>query len=463
MTAAELGDAFRSREASPVEVAEAVLARIDAVDGSLNAFCLVDPAETLRQARASELRFGDGVPLSPLDGVPVAVKDVFLTNGWPTRKGSATIDPEAPWDVDAPAVARLREAGAVFSGKTTTPEFGWKGVTDGPLEGITRNPWNPAKTPGGSSGGSAAALASGASPLALGTDGGGSIRIPGGFTGVVGFKPTFALVPHWPMSPFGTLAHSGPMARTVEDTAMLLEVLSGYDPRDWTSLPGGIAGGFDGLDDGIAGLRVAFSPTLGYAEVDPDVAASVASAVEVLGGLGAGVEEADPGFDDPRRAFEVLWYAAAAAVVGGVDEARRGLLDPGLVEIAAEGAGLSTLEYMSAFRERVAVAVRLSEFLSEYDVLVTPTLPIPAFDAGREVPSGWHEDRWQTWTPFSVPFNLSQQPALTVPCGLTGDGLPVGLQIVGAKGREDVVLRVARAYERDRTDDGHDHFTRPRG
>jgi len=460
LTAVELAAAFRSGQASPVEAATAVLDRIDRTDDAIKAYCLIDEATTLAQARASEARFKSGDPLGPLDGIPVAIKDVFFTAGWPTFKGSETVDPTGPWDSDAPAVARLREAGAVFAGKTTTPEFGWKGVTDSPRDGVTRNPWDVSKTPGGSSGGSSAALAAGSATLALGTDGGGSIRIPGGFTGVVGIKPTFARVPHWPMSPFGTLSHAGPMARTVTDTALLLQVLTGADHRDWTSLPPDDADYAAAVRGGVAGMRIAFSPDLGYVDVHPEVAASVAAAVTVLEAQGAIIEQVDEVFDNPMHTFETLWYAAAAAIVRSIPEPQRGPLDPGLVEIAAQGNAISLAEYMDAVQRRVSLAVASAELLDRYDLLVTPTLPIPAFDAGVEVPSGWPEPRWHTWTPFSLPFNLSQQPALTVPCGLTSASLPIGLQIVGARHGDPVVLQAAAAYEVARSD-GDDRFIRP--
>src|SRR5271170_6195284 len=222
MTAAELAEAYSSGEASPVDTTEACLGRIDALDASINAFCLVDHEASMAEAEASEARWRDGAPLSPLDGVPVAIKDLLLTKGWATRRGSLTVDHTGPWTEDAPAVARLREAGAVLIGKTTTPEFGWKGSTDSPLSGVTRNPWNRARTPGGSSGGSAAALAARFTPLALGTDGGGSIRIPASFTATYGLKPSFGRVAAYPLSPFGTVAHVGPMTRTVRDAALMM-------------------------------------------------------------------------------------------------------------------------------------------------------------------------------------------------------------------------------------------------
>jgi aspartyl-tRNA(Asn)/glutamyl-tRNA(Gln) amidotransferase subunit A len=458
MTATELSDAYSSRQLSPVDAAGALLSRIDVLNSHVNAFCYLDVEETMVQARAAESRYAAGERLSPLDGVPVAVKDVYATRGWPTLKGSRLIDPNQDWAEDAPAVARLREAGAVLIGKTTTPEFGWKGLTDNPLTGITRNPWNLSKTPGGSSGGSAAALAAGLAPLALGTDGGGSIRIPGAFTGTVGLKPTFGRVPYAPMSAFGTLAHAGPMARTVGDALLLFQAMAVYDSWDWTALPNNAAE--PSATTGVGGLRVMFSLTLGYADVDPQVAALVTEAARILESLGMEVVEADPGIANATPIWETLWYAGAAAMVDGLDPARLDDVDPGLIEIAAEGNRLSALDYMKASAERVDLAVALGRTLSNYDLLVTPTMPIPAFEAGVEVPSGWPHRRWQTWSPFSLPFNLSQQPAATVPCGVTQEGLPVGLQIVAAKHRDDLVWRTAGAYEAARSH-GDDVFMRP--
>src|SRR5436190_19821124 len=237
LPATALLELYRTRQLSPVEVVRALLAAIDQLNPVLNAFCFIAP-DALDAAAASECRWINGEPIGALDGVPVSIKDLLLTRGWPTLRGSKTIDPAGPWNDDAPAVARLRESGAILLGKTTTPEFGWKGVTDSPLTGITRNPWNPAKTPGRSSGRSAAAVAAGMGPLAIGTDGGGSIRIPCGFTGLFGLKPSFGRVPAWPLSPFGTVAHVGPITRSVRDAALLLNVISQPDVRDWLALPG---------------------------------------------------------------------------------------------------------------------------------------------------------------------------------------------------------------------------------
>src|SRR5687767_5954180 len=279
--ATELLDAFRKKTLSPVDVARAVLARIEKLNPVLNAFCLVSE-NSLQEAKESEARWSAGQPRGLLDGVPVSIKDIILTKGWPTLRGSKTVDPKGPWNDDAPVTARLREHGAVLLGKTTTPELGHKGVTDSPLTGITRNPWNPAMTPGGSSGGAAVAAATGMGALHVGTDGGGSIRIPASFTGIFGLKPSFGRVPAYPLSPFGTVAHVGPMTRTVTDAALMLNVLAQPDARDWHALPYDARDWRSGLERGLKGVRIAYSPDLGYARVDAEVAAIVRQAVAVF-------------------------------------------------------------------------------------------------------------------------------------------------------------------------------------
>jgi aspartyl-tRNA(Asn)/glutamyl-tRNA(Gln) amidotransferase subunit A len=444
LTATALLEAYRRRTLSPVEVAHAVLARIEALNPRLNAFSLVSD-RAIEEAKASEARWTAGQPKGLLDGVPVSVKDLILTRGWPTLRGSKTVDPKGPWNDDAPAAARLREHGALLIGKTTTPEFGWKGVTDSPLTGITRNPWNLAKTPGGSSGGAAAAVATGMAPLALGTDGGGSIRIPAGFTGIFGIKPSFGRVPAWPPSPFGTVAHVGPMTRDVADAALLLTVISQPDARDWYSLPYEPRDYRAGLDSGARGLRIAWSPNLGYAEVDPEVAEIASRAARVFAELGARVEEKHPGFENPGPVFSAHWFAGAAALMRGVKEKRH--VDPGLLEVAAQGAKITVAELQEAHMKRAALGVHMNLFHRDFDLLATPTLAVAAFDVGQESPV---KGRWTDWTPFSYPFNLTGQPAASIPCGFTKAGLPVGLHLVGPRFADALVLRAARAFEQAR-------------
>ena len=346
-TATELLALYAARSASPVEVVQAVLERIARVDPTINAFCLVAGDEALRAAEASERRWHDGTPVGPLDGVPTSIKDLILTAGWPTRRGSRTVDPDQPWDVDAPATARLREAGAILIGKTTTPEFGCKGETNSALTGITRNPWDPSKTSGGSSGGTAAAVAAGLAPLGIGTDGAGSVRIPAAFCGNVGLKPSFGRIPAYPLSPFGTVSHLGPHTMSVADAALMMNVLKQPDARDWTSLPPDDADYLAGFDAGIAGLRIAYSATLGYANVDAEVAASVDAAVRDLESAGAIVDAVDPGFDDPLEITTGLWFIgrldavehAHARTAGGH---RSGLRRRGRARVAAERARRAT-------------------------------------------------------------------------------------------------------------------------
>jgi aspartyl-tRNA(Asn)/glutamyl-tRNA(Gln) amidotransferase subunit A len=447
LSATELLKLYRTRALSPVETVRAVLARIAELNPVLNCFNLIDAKSALDSARTSEARWMKGAQMGALDGVPASIKDIILTKGWPTRRGSKTTDPTGPWNDDAPAVARLREGGAVLIGKTTTPEFGWKGVTDSPLTGITRNPWDPKKTPGGSSGGAAAAVASGMGPLAIGTDGGGSIRIPCGFTGLFGIKPSFGRVPAWPLSPFGTVAHLGPMTRTVADAALMLNVLAQPDARDWTSLPYDKRDYLQGLDDGVKGLRIAYSPDLGYAKVDKEVAALVKQAVKVFVDLGAHVDEVDPGFDDQLEVFTLHWFPGAAYVIRSIPAAKRKLVDKGLLAVARQGEKITLKQHMDAVAKRGALGVLMNQFHQKYDLLLTPTLPVPAFDAGKEFPGAAKNRRWTDWTPFSYPFNLTQQPAASIPCGLTRAGLPAGLHIVGPKYGDALVLRAARAYE----------------
>jgi aspartyl-tRNA(Asn)/glutamyl-tRNA(Gln) amidotransferase subunit A len=433
-----------------VEATEAALAQIEARNPAVNAFCLVRGEEALAAARASERRWQAGEPAGRLDGVPTSVKDLLLTSGWPTLRGSLTIEASGPWTEDAPAVARLREHGAVLLGKTTTPEFGWKAVTDSPLTGITRNPWDPARTCGGSSGGAAAAVALGMGPLAVGTDGAGSIRIPASFCGIVGLKPTHGRVPVYPPSPFGTLSHVGPMARTVADAALLLEVLGSPDSRDPLALDRRAPVAGELAAPRVRGLRVAYSPALGYAQVDPEVAAAVQDAVTALESAGAQVTLADPGFERPIAAFDVLWYTGAAKIVDDMLADRQSLADPGLAQAAAEGRRYSALDYVAAQQERAALGIAMGAFHQTYDLLVTPTEPITAFAAGVEVPEGSAEPRWPSWTPFTYPFNMSHQPAATVPCGWSAAGMPIGVQVVGPRHADVLVLAACAAIEQAR-------------
>ncbi len=451
LTATELLALYRSGQLSPVDAAQAVLDRIARLNPVLNAYCVVDADTALASARASEARWQrhrkDGTPVGALEGVPASIKDLILTRGWPTLRGSRTVDPGQAWDVDAPVTARLREAGAVLLGKTTTPEFGCKAETNSPLHGITRNPWKLSRTTGGSSGGAAAAVAAGLGPLAVGTDGAGSVRIPAAFCGNVGMKPSFGRVPAYPLSPFGTVAHLGPHTMSVPDCALMLNVMKQPDARDWTALPFDNADYTVGLNDGIRGLRIAYSPTLGYAKVDAEVAQAVEAAVRGLQAQGALVEQVDPGFDDPIDISTGLWFAVAHQLWRTMTPAQQALADPDFVAEAELGGRLDASALHQLNLRRGALGSLMRQFMQRYDLLVTPTVAIPAFDARAAGQQKMDATAMLGWTPFSYPFNLTQQPAITVPCGLTTDGLPIGLQFVGPMFGDALVLRAARAHE----------------
>ena len=446
-SAAELLAAYRARTLSPVEATRAALARIAKLNPVLNCFNLVDDKGALESARASEARWKKGAPAGLLDGVPTSIKDILLTKGWPTLRGSKTVDPKGPWNDDAPAVARLREHGAVFLGKTTTPEFGWKGVTDSPLTGITRNPWNTDMTPGGSSGGAAAAAVTGMGALHIGTDGGGSVRIPAGLTGLFGMKATYGVVPAWPPSPFGTLANVGPMTRTVGDGALMLSVLAQPDPRDWYALPPLGRDFTQGLDRGVEGLKIAYAPAPGGVTVEPDIAAHVESGVKLLEELGANVERADPPIEGAGDIFTNHWFAGAAYLARNFTDEQKALMDPGLVACIEIGDRITRADYVAALDGRQTLGFALHAFMNDFDLLVMPTLPVTAFEVGELAPKKTGEEQWVDWTPWTYPFNLSRQPAATVPCGVCGNGLPAGLQIIGSLHDEETVLRAAAAFE----------------
>ena len=458
LSAVELLDLYRAKTLSPVEATQAVLSQVRRHNEAINAFVLVDEERAIAQARASEDRWRVGEPKGLLDGVPASIKDLILTKGWPTLRGSMAVNPDQPWDEDAPVVARLREHGAVLIGKTTTPEFGHKGVTDSPVTGITRNPWNLDKTPGGSSGGASAAVAAGMAPLAIGTDGGGSIRIPASFAGIFGIKPSFGRVPAYPASPFGSVAHIGPMTRTVADAALMLTVIAEPDWRDWTALPYDEEDYRRHLDQPLTGVRVAYSETLGMPDVrlDAEVRDACAKAARQFQSLGATVIDADPVWPyEPGAVFNVYWSIGAAKLIDDMSAEQVAKMEDSLTKFAEEGRKLSGLDIKVAELQRTANGAALNKFFEDYDLLLSPTMPIPAFDAGTPIPSDDYADEPLRWTPYTFPINLAKNPAASVPCGFTGSGLPVGLHVIGPLYREASVLRAARAYEQ-----AHDWYTR---
>jgi aspartyl-tRNA(Asn)/glutamyl-tRNA(Gln) amidotransferase subunit A len=448
-SALDLAAAIRAKQVSPVEIAEAILARIEALNPRLNAFCLVTRDIALRDAREAEIAVVKGEPIGALHGVPLSLKDVIFTRGLRTTGGSRLFGDAVP-EEDAIAAGRLRAAGAVLLGKTNTSEFGHKAVTDNPLFGVTRNPWNLEMTPGGSSGGAAAAVASGLGPIALGTDGGGSLRIPAAFCGVYGFKPAWGRVPQHPSFPgWEHLGVTGPITRTVRDAALALDVIAGADDRDRHSLPREAGSYVSACDDEIKGLHVAWTPDLGYATVDPAVQTLCENAAAEFESLGCHVEVVNPGWEDCEEIFRTIVAAQFYAHWSDQLPAQESELDPTLVKFIRSGGAISTRDYVLAMERARAYWHEAQTFLARFDLLLTPTTAVAPFPVGR---SGPREIAGQAvsvlgWMPFTFPFNLTGQPAASVPAGVTDEGLPVGLQIIGRRNADRTVLAASAAYE----------------
>jgi len=451
MPALELRDRIASKEISPVEAVEAVLARIERLNPRVNAFCTVAAEQARAAAREAEARLMAGEPPGKLHGVPVSIKDLVFTRGIRTTGGSRRYEHFVP-EQDDICVERLKAAGAIIIGKTNTPESGWAAITDNPLFGPSRNPWDPGRTTGGSSGGAGAAVALGMGPLAIGSDGGGSIRIPSSFCGVFGLKPSFGRVPTGPGFPglWEGLSVEGPMTWTVADAALMMEVIAGRDDRDYYSLPEAAPAYLSELDGGLKGLRVAWSPDLGYAVVEPEVRRLTERAARVFAGLGCELVEATPDAGSPEASFGVVVAASLAAELGDELERWRDKMEPALVRFVERSLDIRATDYLRARMQNLAFRNRMQAFFERYDLLLTPVLAVPPFEVGsfgpREIagravsPLGW--------MPFTYPFNITGQPAASVPCGLTESGLPVGLQLVGRRFEDGTVLRAAAAFER---------------
>ena len=449
--ATELVTMIRAKQLSPVELTRAVLELIERVNPTLNAFCTLTADTALARARDAEAAVMRGGPLGPLHGVPYSIKDLAFTRGVRTMSGSHIFATRVP-DVDAPFVRRLAAAGGVMLGKTTSPEFGWKALGDSPLTGITRNPWNTAMTTGGSSAGAAAAAAAGLGPLAHGSDGAGSIRIPSSFCGVYGLKPSYGRVPMWPISNNDYASHNGPMTRTVADAALMLSVMAGPDDWDKSALDAPPADYVGRLRDGVRGLRVAFNPNLDTQRVDPEVATIVAQAARAFQELGAVVEDVKCGFADSHRIIRLLWNAHEAGNYARYLPEFRSRMDPGLVASIEDGLRYSVTEYVEARGEKLAYCDSVRPLFETYDLLLTPSVSVTAFEVGRLNPAHWpqHEWDWFPWAGFSYPFNFTGHPAASIPAGFTAAGMPVGLQIVGRRNADLTVLQASAAFEQAR-------------
>ena len=442
---------IRSKALSPVEVTRAVLERIEQANPKINAFVTVTGDAALAAARAAEAAVMKGEQLGPLHGIPVSIKDLALVKGVPAKFGSPVFE-QRIGEVDAPFVRRLREAGAILTGKTSTPEFGWKALGDSPLTGITRNPWNTAMTSGGSSAGAGAAAAAGLGPLHQGSDGAGSVRVPSAFCGIYGLKPTFGRVPMWPISNTDSASHVGPMTRTVADAALMLAVMAGPDDWDRQSLDAPPADYVGRLRDGVKGLRVGWSLDLGCCRVDPEIGQVARRAAEAFQELGCAVEDAKVSLPDTREMIHLMWNAHYAGNYAPFLEKFRARMDPGLVAALEDGRRYTAEAYVEMRARKHTYCDAVRELFDTYDLLLTPTVSVAAFEVGRLNPAHFPQHAWDwfPWAGFSYPFNFTGQPAATVPAGFTASGMPVGLQIVGRRLADLQVLQASAAFEEAR-------------
>lgn len=450
-SAVELRGLIESKQVSAREVVAASLERMREVEPSLNAF-VCDTGEIALDAARDADRARERGCAGPLDGIPVSVKDLLDVAGVETTFGSRAMVGNIARE-DAPAVQRVRWAGGCIVGKTTTTEFGCKaGGGDSPLTGITRNPWNLMKSPGGSSAGAGASVAAAVTPLALGTDGGGSVRVPASLCGLVGFKAQFGRVPVFPPSAAPSLVHVGTLSRTVADAALLLSVISGYDARDPSSITAGPEDYSAACEQGISGLKVAWSPTLGYARPSPEVLAISEKGVRCLEEHGARVETLETVFwPEPERLWNSEFYAGAGYRLKKFLAESPEILDPAIVDALQGALSRQTMEeYVGNVFRRFDLREQFRLLLEPFDVLVTPTLPVADLDAGCNVPPG-HEDRnVVTWSYYTYPVNLTGNPAVSVPCGSAPNGMPVGIQVIAKLHREVDLFRVAGLLERAR-------------
>jgi Asp-tRNA(Asn)/Glu-tRNA(Gln) amidotransferase A subunit family amidase len=452
MPASEMAGLIRRKKLSPVEVIDAVLDRIAKVDPRLNAFVTLTDEQARREAKAAERALTrKGAALGPLHGVPFSVKDLVITKGVRTTFGTPLFRDNVPGE-DAPMVERLKAAGAIMLGKTNTPTFGWIGATHNLLFGPTRNPWSLDHTPGGSSGGASAAAAAGFGPLHVGTDGGGSIRIPAAFAGVFGFKPSYGRIPIYPVSGAWSLSHVGPLTRTVADAALMMNASAGPDERDQYSLPAERVDYVKALAGGVKGLRVAYADDLGFVEaLDDEVRAACAKGAKAFRELGCRVDTVSPKWPSPAEAWwQIFGGGIATRMAGFLD--RREQIEPGLQKIIDEFLKSPPTRYVQAWFDRLAWWSHPRALFEKYDLLVTPTVACPPFAIGLDNATeiGGRPIPPYAWTPFTWPFNITGQPAASVPCGFTRDGLPIGLQIVGRRYADVAVLRASAAFEKAR-------------
>lgn len=446
-SAIELGKAIAKKEVSPVEVMEQCLQRMEALEPKLNCFVTPMPEQAMAAARQAEKAVLAGEALGALHGIPISVKDLIAVGGVKLTFGSRAMA-ENVAGADAPSVERIKAAGACLIGKTTTTEFGCKGGGDSPLTGTTRNPWDLQKTPGGSSLGGSSSVAAGITPFALGTDGGGSIRVPSSFSGVFGIKAQFGRVPVFPASATPTLAHVGPLARTVRDAALLLKVISGHDRRDPFSVAGPVPDYLGACERPVKGMRIAWSPTLGYAKPTPEVVAITEAAVKIFEELGCEVELIDDFIGvNPFDMWVAEFYAGVGTRLRSVLRDTPQLLDPAVAGVLGQALDQTLEEYYAKVFRRYDYREKIRSRFESLDLLLCPTAPVPAFDVGVDIPPQLAECNIVSWQYYTYPFNLTGQPAASIPVGFTAAGLPVGLQMVARINHETDIFRAAAALE----------------
>jgi len=457
-SATELRQLIDSRQVSCVELTEGFFSRIESLNPQLNAYLALCPDTAMEEARKAQDEVLRGISRGPLHGIPVSIKDLEMTRDVPTTLGSAIFRDRIP-EIDSVVVERVKAAGAIILGKTNTPEFGLSGTTENRLGDPCRNPWDPERTPGGSSGGAAAALAAGLCTLATGSDGGGSIRIPASFSGLFGIKPSQGRVPRYGGYGFPAANHfsqSGPMSRTVADTALLLQVLSGPDPRDPVSMREDPPDFSEGLEKGVDGWRIAWSADFGYAGVDPEVVRVCESAARVFEEMGATVETPNLAIEDPFEAFWDVFSTASYTSYGHLlDEHRDDFTYYGL-RAFDNGAGVTGADLSRALLRVDQLRRQMEIFFDNYDLLLSPTMAVPAFPIEQrpEVIGGKQVDPFWGYLPFTFPINMTGQTAASIPCGFAegpaNAGMPIGLHLVGPRGSEARVLQASAAFERAR-------------
>lgn len=451
MSACEMLEKIKSQELSSQEIVEIIIERIEKVNPIINAFCTPTFDIARENAKTTDNRVKNGKDLGLLEGIPTSIKDEMQTKGIKTTFGSKLFENSIP-DQDDLVVKRLKNAGMVMLGKTNLPEFGFKGVTDNLIFGVTKNPWDISRTPGGSSGGAAASIASGLGQLALGADGGGSIRIPSSFCGLYGLKPSFGRIPQSAMKTsgsLGTLVHYGPIVRYVEDAALMLDVMAGEDDIDRYSLPKPNFSFLKSINKTPQRLKIGFSTTLGFADaIDSEVEKSIIKSAEIFQKLDWTVEETNKiKIEESDNVMRIFWTSGFAQSLGENSDNK----GDDLAAMVKYGSRYSVKDIKWADIQREKIYTNICNHFKDFDILITPTLALPAFELGKNEPDIINgkdvSDNALAWLAFTYIFNLSGHPAASIPCGWTKNGLPIGMQIIGRRLDDLTVLRVSKAFE----------------